>query len=271
LCTEFHITGTVGAALARKGAASEYLNSPTSSAEDRSANEPAASDIRSSPGLTSDLSPVRTAFDELSQMLGTNSDDEYHDEYHDEAGDIDAGQNNSLIISVAQDDSEGGQNDAPNGGTTQDDTDPEVQIASNLWKSWFGRTRSTDAMTKGTKSQVAISRSLSHQRWVKHVWDVGLVAMKSAPWIAVSADGMVEVYPPHSTSNPVVATLEIKTKVAPHLVAAAKTVKQQYGHYFQTSVGTSAWFKAVPHEYRGQVIHQVRQWFIDFRLYVSPS
>eukprot|EP00750_Incisomonas_marina_P023512 INCI5038.6.p1 GENE.INCI5038.6~~INCI5038.6.p1 ORF type:complete len:440 (-),score=39.65 INCI5038.6:22-1341(-) len=130
-------------------------------------------------------------------------------------------------------------------------------MAKKLWASWFSGTRSTAEMKRGTKNEASVTRALATTEWVEAIWDVGLVAMESHPWIAVSADGLMLVHPPHALSEaPMPALLEIKTKLSQPQIAKSKRTARTYGKYFSCTVGSPQWFHSVPAEYRGQLIHQ---------------
>lgn len=63
-------------------------------------------------------------------------------------------------------------------------------------QSWFSRAFSTKAMAAGTHNELAVMAALRNAPHVRSIFDIGLVALKSHPYIGVSADGVAFVYPP---------------------------------------------------------------------------
>ena len=144
-------------------------------------------------------------------------------------------------------------------------------MAKHLLTSWFSRTRSNDDMKKGTKNETAVMRALKAMPWTKGVWDVGLVAMKDHPWIAVSADGVAKVRRPR-TEDYMTVTLEIKSKVKENTVARAERIRDGAGtNYWECKIPSEAWFRSVPAQYRGQLIHQALVFGFEAALFVVAS
>jgi len=153
------------------------------------------------------------------------------------------------------------------------DASDKVTVAQHLAHSWFSRERSTPEMKKGTKNEKAVVKALRRQPWVRDLWEVGLVAMKDQPWIAVSADGVATVQRPEKNREDIMTvTVEIKTKIASGPLQSARNVRRRQGtNYFECTVGTQLWFDSVPAEYRGQVMHQAVVFGFEATLFVVAS
>ena len=82
------------------------------------------------------------------------------------------------------------------------------------------------------------------------------MCMTRHPLIGVSADGLMQLRPPDDHDMPVYAAVEIKTKISSALIAEARHVRSAYGAYFECTIASEVWFKAVPWAYRGQLVHQ---------------
>ena len=159
----------------------------------------------------------------------------------------------------------------PSASVTDDDMDTAKRIVKKLWDSWFGRHFSTAHMKKGSKNESIVIKALKAQRWVLHVWDIGLVTMHEHPYIGVSADGIVEIRPP-GQSETVYAALEVKTKTTAETIGKAITVRRYLGtDCTECNVGEEKWFKAVPWEYRAQVLHQATVFKLDRVLFVMAT
>lgn len=142
------------------------------------------------------------------------------------------------------------------------ESDDAKEVCTRLVSSWFGRHRPHEAMRKGSASERSsvIMQALRDEPWVQNVWKIGLVCMTRHPWIGVSADGLMQLHHlpnDHHHDTPVYAAVEIiKAKISSALAAEARNVRSAYGAYFECTVGSEVWFKAVPWAYRGQLVHQ---------------
>ena len=69
-------------------------------------------------------------------------------------------------------------------------TQSQETVIQMCFKSWFKRSKSTDAMTEGTQNEDATIEALGAMTLVTHLYQVGLIEMLSKPYLAVSADGV---------------------------------------------------------------------------------
>ena len=95
--------------------------------------------------------------------------------------------------------------------------------------------------------------------------------MTRHPLVGVSADGLMQLRPPDDHDMPVYAAVEIKTKISSALIAEARHVRSAYGAYFECTVGSEVWFKAVPWAYRGQLVHQALVLSLDKVVFVMAT
>jgi hypothetical protein len=137
-------------------------------------------------------------------------------------------------------------------------------VASKLRKSWvFHRGLSTPDMKSGTMNEGAVMSSLQRQPYTVAIFEAGLLQSKEHRMIAVSPDGVGVVYPPAppgssktyvDTDAPVTCSVEIKTRMAPHMIVKAqKVVEKMQTKYFACTVGDATWWDAVPLCNRSQV------------------
>jgi hypothetical protein len=161
--------------------------------------------------------------------------------------------------------------ESDNDNTGHDGEDVKKMIAIRLCNSWFGRQKSTPDMKKGTANESSVIRALLKLKWVGKIYDVGMLAMQSEPWIAASADGVVQVQPPPG-GDFVRASLEIKTKVSEATQATAVKVRKQIGSmYVECTAGNPLWFMTIPWAYRGQLIQQALVLNVDYVLFVMAT
>ena len=246
----FHITGTVGAMIAKRGSANVFL----SHEDDKSWHGQNAG---------SSVGPRARLF--LPGNSGS-SDGEAEELYLD--ADV-------IVVGSDRDDSciqtETSEDEAWDSAEVDPSESDKVAVAKRLLTSWFSRNRSADDMKKGTKNDKAVMRALKAMAWSKGVWDVGLVAMKEHPWIAVSADGVARVQRP-GAEECITVTLEIQSTVNQNTVARAKRIREEFGtNYWECEVPSEVWFRSVPPEYRGQLVHQAMVFGFEAALFVVAS
>jgi hypothetical protein len=98
-----------------------------------------------------------------------------------------------------------------------------------------------------------VVQCLKRQPYVEDVFECGLFCNKTNPCMGVSPDGILVLTPPGAQSQ-VIASLEIKTRMAPRMVLNATEITKKMGSkYFSCTVGDDVWFTAVPLEHRSQV------------------
>jgi hypothetical protein len=125
-------------------------------------------------------------------------------------------------------------------------------------------------MKSGTMNEDDVLNSISMHPCCKEVYECGLFSAKYTTCMGVSPDGIsVMTKPPLAPvagtpplpgpEETFIASVEIKTRFAAHKRKDARDCAAEYGNggiYFTCTVGDERWWRAVPAENRGQVLHQ---------------
>lgn len=133
------------------------------------------------------------------------------------------------------------------------------ELIDMAYKSWFLRSRATEAMNRGTANEEAV---LAHFRTCEYVVcaiQTGLLGSKSCKWVVASPDAIclidVENIPDlHCAHSPIAALVEIKTAV---LKNSLQTALQYYSRDINVvDLGTTECSNLIPIEHQLQMLHQ---------------
>ncbi|KAG7370539.1 hypothetical protein IV203_019109 [Nitzschia inconspicua] len=95
--------------------------------------------------------------------------------------------------------------------------------------SWFSRHRSSNDMATGSQNEIpTVERLKSTEEFIKAIYDVGLIRCRKNHAIAVSPDGIC-VLSLEGVQEPVLACLEIKTRVADATIDGAEVARRKHG------------------------------------------
>jgi hypothetical protein len=130
----------------------------------------------------------------------------------------------------------------------------DQDIMKQLCKSWFRHSCSTTAMVIGTKNEGAVLNSFSKLSYMKGVFECGLLECKDYLWMA--PDGIAAVM--LNGSDLIVASIEIKTRVATEKIAEAQEIADKYQNkLIQCDIGDDTWTECVEKEHSLQVLLQL--------------
>ena len=136
------------------------------------------------------------------------------------------------------------------------DNKTDGELLTQLCKSWFSRSRSTQAMVIGAKNESAVLQAFSKLSYVRSIFEVGLLENKTYPWMAASPDGVAVVgFMPEEN---VVASIEIKTRVSMERIQQAEEIAAKYQHkLIVCEIGDETWEECVESEHSTQVLLQL--------------
>jgi hypothetical protein len=104
----------------------------------------------------------------------------------------------------------------------------EGRLLQLLLGSWFNRTRFTEQMRIGTKNEDAILAAFKNHSNVTDMFSCGLLELKHVPWLAASPNVIAVVKNPHG--GKVLATVDMKFRVAPESITEAKTITAHWNN-----------------------------------------
>ena len=140
-----------------------------------------------------------------------------------------------------------------------------------------------EAMKRGSANEEAVMSALRALPRVKEMFEVGMFAMKMARYLACSPDGLALLHrdalgdlapEPNAadddfTNHLVVASVEIKTRVAPSSLAQVLPLAR--ADIVQCEVGDENFTKYVPKEHMAQVLQQLLVLGIRYAVYVAAA
>jgi hypothetical protein len=136
------------------------------------------------------------------------------------------------------------------------DSKTNEKVICQLCKSWFSHSRSTAAMVIGAKNEGAILNAFSKLNYVKGVFECGLLESKLHPWMTVTPDGIAVVT--FNGRELIVASVEVKTRVATERVTEAQQIAVKYQDKLITcDIGDDTWKYCVEKEHSMQVLLQL--------------
>ena len=146
-----------------------------------------------------------------------------------------------------------------------------------LRKGWiFPRGSSSTDMKSGVLNEASVLKSVGRQDWCNNIFECGLFQSKEFPCLAVSPDGVAEINlspRPMGTCGPdlppVLAAVEIKTRLAPNMITKAFEKALTDGPFFSCSVGDETWRNHIPDENKAQVLHQATVLGLDHVVFVT--
>jgi hypothetical protein len=151
---------------------------------------------------------------------------------------------------------------------------PQQQLRSCA-DSWFSRSRSTEAMMRGTVNEGACVSALAKLAFVKTIFEVGMIALKEAPWIACSPDGIALIdlealgFVQDAGGTKELASVEIKTSVAESSLRSA--VSNASVDVVTCDLGDETFRRHIPEDHMAQMIQQMIVLTTPFAIYVSAS
>jgi hypothetical protein len=111
-------------------------------------------------------------------------------------------------------------------------------------------------MMIGAKKEAAVLNAFSKLTYVKGVFECGLLENKQHPWMAASPDGAAVVK--FNDDQLIVASVEVKTRVAVERAEEAKKIASKYQYKLITcDIGDDTWNECVEREHSTQVILQL--------------
>ena len=141
-------------------------------------------------------------------------------------------------------------------------------LLCDLMSSWFSSARSTESMMRGTINEPAVMEALTSKDFVIAVFEVGMLALPSSPWLACSPDG-VALIKVQDVDDLVVCPVEIKSFVASSSLdrmLASASVSVIY-----CEVGDDIFRKIIPDGHIGQLLMQMVVLDSHFIVYVAAS
>jgi hypothetical protein len=103
----------------------------------------------------------------------------------------------------------------------------EGRLLQLLLGSWFNR-RFTEQIRIGTKNEDAILAAFKNHSNVTDMFSCGLLESKHVPWLAASPNAIAVVKNPHG--GKVLATVDMKTRVAPKSITEAETIAARWNN-----------------------------------------
>ena len=152
-----------------------------------------------------------------------------------------------------------------------------------FFSSWFSSKSPTEAMKRGTANENAVVCALRRLPFARDFFNVGMVAMKEARYLACSSDGIAPLKPEAfnewemggeevyitTSSDVVLAAVEIKTKVATS--SPGRAVSMTSADVLSCDVGNETFQKYAPREHMAQVMHQLVVLRFRFAVYVVAA
>jgi len=147
------------------------------------------------------------------------------------------------------------------------DTNDEASLLVTMMKSWFNRSRSTEAMVIGTKNEDEVLLQLSRKDWMIKLFDCGLFESDSIPWLAASPDAIAVLSDEFGDKH--VLTVEVKTRVALDKIAMAESIARKYNHeLIGCDYGDDKWNECIEADHANQMMVQMAVLGINYCLYV---
>lgn len=151
-----------------------------------------------------------------------------------------------------------------------------------FYRGWFNHKVSTEAMMRGTANEKFVVSGLSRMPFVKAVFDVGMMSMKNARYLAGSSDGIAlvdlqtleELQLEEERGNDtegafiVSATIEFKTRVSAARLGESVAFSSAL---IRCEVGDDIFRKYVPKKHIAQVMHQIVVLGLRFAVYVAAA
>lgn len=172
-------------------------------------------------------------------------------------------------------------------GTTNGESSIQRNTAEEWFEkfqsSWFSSKVSTESMMRGTVNEPAVMSALAALDFVDSIFDVGMMAIRDAKYLACSPDAVafltlsklasVVVEPENvlvvGAERFIIAVVEIKTKVASTTLGEVMILATPDLVYCE--LGDDDFRKYVPKAHMGQVLHQAVVLKLQFILYVNAA
>lgn len=159
----------------------------------------------------------------------------------------------------------------------------EQQWFDLFYKGWFSSKVSTEPMMRGTANENAVLSALRAMQFVKGLFEVGMLALKDARYLACSPDALAlinmqsfdewegdgEGITNDAGEVVVCASVEIKTRVSP--ISLGEAVRLSSPDIVRCEVGDETFRKYVPREHMAQVLHQLVVLRLRFAIYVCAA
>ena len=136
--------------------------------------------------------------------------------------------------------------------------------------SWFKRHNSNADMTTGTENEEPTIQKLRKEKFMRCLFDVGLLQSNEHWSLGVSPDGLC-ILNSDDSLNDSVACVEIKTRVKPLTIEKAETARRQFGRVVWCYYDDETFKKCVPSENRQQVLHQAAVTKLSVGVFVTAK
>lgn len=150
----------------------------------------------------------------------------------------------------------------PHANQRQDPND----LFSKLFSSWLSTSRSSEAMIRGTMNEAAIFAAIQKQPYVVVIFECGMFASSSLPYLACSPDAIAIV----STGDEmVIASVEFKSSISStsrDRILSMATMELQ-----RCTIGDENFIRLIPEEHIGQLLQQMVVLAVQYLLYVAAS
>jgi hypothetical protein len=134
--------------------------------------------------------------------------------------------------------------------------DNNSELLNQLSKSWISRKRRTLAMVTGAKNESVVLQAYSKLSYVRGIFEVELLENTTCPWMAALPDRVVVVG--FQDDKNVVASIEIKTRVAVERIQHAEEIAAKYHHkLIVCDIGDDTWKECIEEEHSTQVLLQL--------------
>ena len=158
-------------------------------------------------------------------------------------------------------------------------TEPAMpkELIASLVSGWFSSRRSTEPMKRGTENEDAVLSALQKRRFIKGVFEVGMLASNLCNWVACSPDGIAVLDLQHTpfhvnegvSDSTTLASIEIKTSVADS--SLQNNLLRSTTDVIYCSVGDATCRLSIPEEHIFQVLLQLCIIKTQYGIYLAAS
>lgn len=165
----------------------------------------------------------------------------------------------------------------------QPDGKSQEEWFEQFYNSWFSDKVSTEPMMRGSANEAAVINFVRALQFVSDVFEIGMVATLSDPYLACSPDGIVLIRGDNTDSAFLagngdlsygdetlwIASLEIKTKVASTTLGG--TIHLSSSDVIFCDLGDNICHQYIPPDHLSEIVVQVTVLNLTFALYVVAS
>jgi hypothetical protein len=139
-------------------------------------------------------------------------------------------------------------------------------LFEKLMASWFSSARSSEPMMRGTANEGAIFAALQAKPYIIALFECGMFAIKSVPWIACSPDAIPLVQVGDESA---IASVEFTSAIA--CTSRDRILSFPTAELLHCTVGDADFTLLIPPEHIGQILTQMVVLSVQYVIYVAAS